>query len=254
VYRTFAATAPVSAVTAWIAPLIRSVRGAVLVVVGGLSRVGAGRRREAPERERRSGANGGLPAPDDDPVAAPASVAGRHHAVGRSVAALALFAVVGVAVAAVLAAFPAGHGRQGGSAAGVARTAHSSTLATSVQTHAVPPPTRVRRPTPVSPALASKLEASGHTLLEAGRYGVAIGVLKRAVLATGEHVGACLNPGTQTCLTYAFALYDLGRALRLSGHPDAAVPILERRLQIDNQRPIVAAELELARQEALSLP
>ena len=29
------------------------------------------------------------------------------------------------------------------------------------------------------------------------------------------------------CLTYAYALYDLGRALRLSGDPAAAVPILE---------------------------
>ena len=29
------------------------------------------------------------------------------------------------------------------------------------------------------------------------------------------------------CLTYAYALYDLGRALRLSGDPTAAVPILE---------------------------
>jgi hypothetical protein len=52
------------------------------------------------------------------------------------------------------------------------------------------------------------------------------------------------------CLTYAYALYDLGRALRLSGDPSAAIPILERRLEIDNQRPTGMAELELARQGA----
>ena len=106
-----------------------------------------------------------------------------------------------------------------------------------------PPP-----PVPVSPALASELEAQGHNLLEADRYGDAVPVLKRAVLATGETLVACLEPANTTCLTYAYALYDLGRAERLSGEPQAAVPILERRLQIDNQRSTVGAELQLARQ------
>ena len=102
---------------------------------------------------------------------------------------------------------------------------------------------------PVSPALAAELEARGHNLVEAGRYGYAVPVLKRAVLATGETLGACREPTSSTCLTYAYALYDLGRAVRLSGEPQQAVPILERRaLQIDNQRSIVVAELQLARQ------
>jgi hypothetical protein len=108
-------------------------------------------------------------------------------------------------------------------------------------THATPP-------VPVSPALATQLEAQGHSLLEVGRYGDALPVLKRAVLATGETVGACLEPGSSTCLTYAYALYDLGRATRLSGDPQAAVSILERRLEIDNQRSTVGAQLQLARQ------
>jgi Tetratricopeptide repeat len=101
---------------------------------------------------------------------------------------------------------------------------------------------------PVSPVLATELEAQGHSLLEDGRYGEAVPVLKRAVLATRETLGACLDPASSTCLTYAYALYDLGRAMRLSGQPQAAVPILERRLQIDNQRPTVGAQLQLARQ------
>jgi hypothetical protein len=70
----------------------------------------------------------------------------------------------------------------------------------------------------------------------------------RPLLATGETPGGCREPASSTCLTYAYALYDLGRAVRLSGAPRAAVPILERRLQIDNQRSIVGAELQLARQ------
>ena len=34
---------------------------------------------------------------------------------------------------------------------------------------------------------------------------------------------------------YAYALFDLGRSLRLSGDPRAAVPVLYRRLQIPDQ-------------------
>jgi hypothetical protein len=112
------------------------------------------------------------------------------------------------------------------------------------------PTARSARPTPVSEALATELEARGHGLLESGRYADAAPVLRRALAATGERLGACLEPASGNCLTYAYALYDLGRALRLSGDAAAAVPILERRLQIDNQRPTVEAELELARQEA----
>jgi hypothetical protein len=108
--------------------------------------------------------------------------------------------------------------------------------------------THAPAPVPVSLTLATELEARGHSLLEAGRYSDALPVLKRAVLATGETVGACLEPGSSTCLTYAYALYDLGRATRLSGDPQAAVPILAGRLKIDNQRSTVGAQLQLARQ------
>ena len=53
------------------------------------------------------------------------------------------------------------------------------------------------------------------------------------------------DPGS---LTYAYALYDLGRSLRLAGDPRRAIPILERRLQIPNQTDVVRAELDLALQ------
>ena len=119
-----------------------------------------------------------------------------------------------------------------------------------VTTHAAAAPTATIPTTPVSPALATQLESQGHSLLDSGRYSTAVPVLRRAVAATGKQQSACLEPASSDCLTYAYALYDLGRALQLSGHSSAAVPVLEARLQIDNQRPVVAAELQLARQQA----
>ena len=83
-------------------------------------------------------------------------------------------------------------------------------------------------------------------MLESGRYGEAITVLERALTATGGDIQDCAQPASETCLTYAYALYDLGRALRLDGDAAAAVKVLQRRLLIENQRPTVQAQLELA--------
>jgi len=126
----------------------------------------------------------------------------------------------------------------------------SATPAATTTTHSTTSTTSATTTAPVSPALATDLEAHGHALLQNGRYGPAIRVLRRALAATGEQAQACLEPSGDNCLTYAYALYDLGRALRLSGNSAAAVPILEARLQIDNQRSTVASELQLARQQA----
>lgn len=99
----------------------------------------------------------------------------------------------------------------------------------------------------VSAARAAELEAQGHSLLSAGRFSDATPVLRDALAATGERVSNCVAPESEACLTYAYALYDLGRSLQLGGDPAAAVPILESRLEIDNQRPVVQAALEAAR-------
>lgn len=95
-----------------------------------------------------------------------------------------------------------------------------------------------------------QLEARGHELLQAGEPQRAVPVLKQALAATGENLDSCVEPASEACLTYAYALYDLGTALRLDRQPAAAVPILEERLQIANQQPTVQDELQLARQEA----
>jgi serine/threonine-protein kinase len=98
------------------------------------------------------------------------------------------------------------------------------------------PTTTPSKPTPAPPAGApDALEAQGHQLMDGGDYTRAIPVLQHAV--------AQADPGS---LTYAYALYDLGRSLRLSGDPRAAVPILYRRLQIRNQTGTVRSELTLA--------
>ena len=98
--------------------------------------------------------------------------------------------------------------------------------------------------------MAAQLEARGHALLEGGQFQAAVVVLQQALAATGERLNSCLEPVGETCLSYAYALYDLGRALRLDRQPAAAALILERRLQIANQRPAVQSELALARAEA----
>jgi hypothetical protein len=164
----------------------------------------------------------------------------------RVLASLALLAVI-AAVGGLIATSLGGRGRGSGRPS-VALRLHTRTAIairtphTTATTPVAPP-----APTPVSLGLATQLESQGHGLLESGSYAGAVAILRRALLATGEDVSACVQPASTMCLTYAYALYDLGRALRLSGDPAAAVPVLERRLEIDNQRPTVLAELELAR-------
>ena len=51
-------------------------------------------------------------------------------------------------------------------------------------------------------------------------------------------------------LNYAYALFNLGNALRLAGRPEEAIPILEQRLEIPNQTGKVRRELAAARAAA----
>jgi hypothetical protein len=103
---------------------------------------------------------------------------------------------------------------------------------------------------PAASATAAQLQARGHTLLAAGALQAATQLLRHAAAASGGSVVACREPVSEACLTYGYALFDLGRALRLSNQAAAAVPVLEDRLKIANQRSQVFAELQLARREA----
>lgn len=98
-------------------------------------------------------------------------------------------------------------------------------------------------PTPAGtdPALGSTLNLEGFEMIQAGRYEEAIPVLEEAVRA--------FPPDTED-VNYAYALFNLGSALRLSGRPEEAIPVLERRLEIPNQSAAVRSELAAARSEA----
>ena len=74
-----------------------------------------------------------------------------------------------------------------------------------------------------------------------GRYDEAVPVLQQAVDSFPE--------GT-TDLNYAYALFNLGKSLRLAGRYDEAISVLEQRLKIPNQTDTVQRELDLAKQQA----
>jgi hypothetical protein len=98
----------------------------------------------------------------------------------------------------------------------------------------------------LSASSLAALEAEGHQLLGEERYTAAIGDLRRAVAASGESSARCAAPESEACLTYAYALFDLGRALRLNGDRSGAIAILSERLRINNQRAAVQEELNRA--------
>jgi hypothetical protein len=112
-----------------------------------------------------------------------------------------------------------------------------------------PPASGVTAPSQpqLSPAIAVSLEAEGHQLLAEGSYPSAAAKLASAVRASRQSLARCREPASDACLTFAYALYDLGRALRLEGHRAEAVAVLNDRLSIDNQRETVQRELDLAR-------
>ena len=91
------------------------------------------------------------------------------------------------------------------------------------------------------PTRGAQLNDEGFRLMNRGEYASAIPVLQEAVNSF---------PAGTTDLNYAYALFNLGKSLRLAGRPDEAVRILEQRLQIANQTDTVQRELELARQQA----
>ena len=93
-------------------------------------------------------------------------------------------------------------------------------------------------------AEAQRLHLEGHAALEAGDYDTAIELNTRAIEAFPE--------GTtwETDINYAYALYSLGRALRLAGRSDDAIPVLEARRAIPDQTATVQQELDLARADA----
>jgi tetratricopeptide (TPR) repeat protein len=127
--------------------------------------------------------------------------------------------------------------------AGSSRPSESSEAADSAESPAADD-TEVASPSDASapdPARGAALNEEGFALIQAGEYESAVPILEEAT---------SLFPEGSESLDYAYALFNLGNALRLSGRPEEAIPILERRLQIPNQEGEVRKELEAANAEA----
>ena len=91
------------------------------------------------------------------------------------------------------------------------------------------------------PARGAQLNSQGFALMSKGDYNGAIPLLQQAVKSF---------PRDTSDLNYAYALFNLGKSLRLAGRPDEAIPVLEQRLGIPNQTGTVQKELELAKKQA----
>jgi len=111
----------------------------------------------------------------------------------------------------------------------------SAPAATQTQAQAAAPTAQTRPDDPVA------LNNQGYAFILQGKSADAVAPLQRSVDAfraqqrTGE-------------IDYAYALYNLGNALRLTGRPADAIPYLEERLRISKyKRGVVKKELQTAR-------
>jgi tetratricopeptide (TPR) repeat protein len=164
-------------------------------------------------------------------------------------AVVALLAALGVAIASGLGGSDDGK-RQLGTVAGKQQPRGDRGQERLQQAAASPAPEQPQPAEPTPPqtggtetpdtASGAELNNQGYSLIQQGRYDEAIPVLQRAVSSLEGSGG----------LTYAYALFNLGQALRLAGSPEEAIPYLEQRLQIPNQTDVVQQELDLARAEA----
>jgi serine/threonine-protein kinase len=184
----------------------------------------------------------GRRAPPPSPPRRPAGAAAGPHPHRRNVPVLA--ALVGLLFGAIaLAAVLSGGGDQQQAASRPPASERKAPESTPTA-EATPEQTQTPEPTPEAPqpdeAAASGLNSQGFGLMNAGRYDEAVGPLRQAY-------DAC--KGSSALDPCGYAIYNLGRSLRLAGSPDEAVPVLEERLQRfpDNQPGTVEEELALAR-------
>jgi len=128
-----------------------------------------------------------------------------------------------------------------------ARTASTPARSTQgTQSSPSSPSTSTGSSTPAAPASADpkQLNNRGFALLQQGDAAGAVTPLQQSVQAFRQK-------GRTSEIDYAFALYNLGSALRQSGKPGDAIPFLEERLKVSNyKRGVVQRELALARQQA----
>ena len=134
-----------------------------------------------------------------------------------------------------------GGGEREAKAQNTAAPAAGSEAEPEAEAEAEPEPEPPPRPEGNDPEGGAALNQQGYELIQAGEYDAAVPVLEEAVAAF---------PAGSEELDYAYALFNLGSALRLSGRPEEAIPVLEERLRIPNQTGTVEEELAAARAEA----
>ena len=209
-----------------------------------LARLGRG---EAAEAAFKAGEARPAPAemtPGPEPRAifeptAPLAVEGLEQAVRRRRIAGAMAPLLGAAAAilVVILVVAGGSGENRGRAVGATAKRHAGTAGGAATAHDRPVSTAAG----ADPSRGGALNEEGFALIQAGDYRAAVPILRRAV--------GSFPPGSED-VNYAYALFNLGSALRLSGRPAAAIPVLERRLRIPNQTAAVRRELAAARREA----
>jgi tetratricopeptide (TPR) repeat protein len=82
----------------------------------------------------------------------------------------------------------------------------------------------------------------GKALIDSGRPAEAIPILQKAL--------ASFPASERSSLVYGYTLFNLGDAYLKSGDPAKAIPYLQQRLQWNDQRDVVEAELQQAMQQA----
>jgi eukaryotic-like serine/threonine-protein kinase len=119
-----------------------------------------------------------------------------------------------------------------------AQTTQPAQTTPPAQSTQTPPPAQAKSDDAVA------LNDQGFALIGQGKPTDAVAPLQRSVEAFRAQ-------GRKGDIGYAYALYNLGNALRLSGRPAEAIPFLQERLQISNyKRGIVKKELKTAQQQA----
>jgi eukaryotic-like serine/threonine-protein kinase len=103
-----------------------------------------------------------------------------------------------------------------------------------------PPPAEEQQGS-FDPARGAALNEEGFALMQQGDYAGAVPILQDAVASW---------PEDSTDINYAYALYNLGTSLNRSGNPEEAIPYLEKRLNWNDQRETVQAELDRAKRKA----
>jgi eukaryotic-like serine/threonine-protein kinase len=115
------------------------------------------------------------------------------------------------------------------------------------QQEPAPAPAEEQEPAPqeetgsFDPARGAQLNEDGFALMQSGDYAGAVPILQEAVASW---------PEDSQDINYAYALFNLGKSLNRSGNPDEAIPYLEKRLNWNDQRETVQAELDLAKRKA----